>query len=84
MSSIPSKYKRKAERASYAAGYRAGYFGREKKTELRHKDLQPVYEDGYEAGKADGVKRHPTPLKSEPEHAEMVETERKVARELYP
>jgi hypothetical protein len=63
MSMIPRKYQRKANRASYAAGYRAGYYGRQKQTEIRHKDLQPVYEEGYEAGKADSVKRRPTPLK---------------------
>src|SRR3977135_726829 len=55
MKHIPSIYKRKAERASYAAGYRAGYSGRGAETLslARHQDLRPMYEHGYDDGRGD-------------------------------
>lgn len=53
MRHIPNKYRRKAERASYAAGYRAGFANREPNVEVRHIDLRPMYEHGYGNGRGD-------------------------------
>ena len=53
MRHIPNQYKRKAERASYAAGYRAGFEGRNPTAELRHSDLREMYRHGYSDGQGD-------------------------------
>jgi hypothetical protein len=57
MRTIPGNYKQKRERASWAAGYRAGFDGRLEQTELRHKDLQPIYAHGYNEGRVDQENR---------------------------
>ena len=57
MRKIPNSYVTKREKASYIAGYRAGFDGRESQPELRHKDLQPIYLDGWAQGTADRQQR---------------------------
>lgn len=64
MKHIPTKYKRKAKRASYAAGYRHGYAGLEARVSTaRPEDAQKIYEHGYGDGRGD---RHNREVDREP------------------
>lgn len=54
MKHMPNQYKRKADRASYAAGYRRGFAGLEMRASTaRGKDQQVIYERGYGDGVGD-------------------------------
>jgi hypothetical protein len=56
---IPSIYQRKADRASYAAGYRRGFAGLEMRraSAARGEDAQVIYEHGYSDAIDDGLRR---------------------------